>query len=355
MRKFSNRFKVLVLGMLLTFVVSACGGQPQTQAPKEEPKDEQGGKIVLTDVLDREVVLEEPVKKVIGTHNPTLNAVVVIGGGDKYLAGFGNKQMARNLYDAVLTDFENLPEVGRGNNINFETVIETGAEMAVLPERMKDLIEPYEEAGLQVLVALPNEESFDTVKNTFTLLGKTFGEEERAAEINGFFDEKLEKSQEISASATDKPKVLFLGGSSPLSVAPDAMIQTQLIEAAGGENAVSGVDGKGDFIDVSIEQIIAWDPDVIWFPSYTDYTAEDLKNDPAWADIAAIQNDKVFQFPSKLEPWDQPTAAVALGVSWGMNNLHPDLYTKEQVLEDADTFYNFIYGKTFTAEELGLA
>ncbi len=66
-------------------------------------------------------------------------------------------------------------------------------------------------------------------------------------------------------------------------------------------NAVSGVEGLGGFVDVSIEQIIAWDPDVIWFPQYSDYTAEDLLNDPAWSSISAVQNNRVHQFPSRLE------------------------------------------------------
>lgn len=354
MKKATKRFKMVALGLLMVFAVSACGGQQQAPTEQNSEQTAQGEQMILIDVVGREVVLEGPAQKVVGTHNPTMNAVVVLGGGDKYLAGFGNKEMSRPLYEAVIPDFEGLPQIGKGSNINYEEVVATGADMAVLPERFVDLVDPFEEAGLNALVALPNEESFDTVKAGFTLLGQAFGAEERAEEINTFLDEKIKNAESITANVTDKKKVLFLGGSSPLSVAPDAMIQTQLIEIAGGENAVSGVNGTGDFIDVSIEQIIAWNPEVIWFPAYTDYTAEDLKNDPAWSSIAAVQNDAIYQFPSKVEPWDQPTAAVALGISWAINNLHPDLYTKEQVLEDADNFYGFIYGKTFTADELGL-
>lgn len=172
--------------------------------------------------------------------------------------------------------------------------------------------------------------------------------------IVGYMDERIEKAKKITSQVTDKKKVLFLGGSSALSVAPAAMIQTQLIEVAGGENAVSGVSGTGDFVQVNIEQIIAWNPDVIWYPAYASYTDEDLINDPAWSSIDAIKNKNIYAFPSLVEPWDQPTAALSLGIAWATHNLHPDLYTLDEIMADVDEYYNMVYGKTFSREQLGL-
>ena len=43
-----------------------------------------------------------------------------------------------------------------------------------------------------------------------------------------------------------------------------------------------------------------------------------------------------------------------LGLCWIANNLHPDLYTQEDLMKDVDSFYQTVYGKTFTALELGL-
>ncbi len=328
---------------------SAQPEEPPASAQPEEPKD-----IKVTDMTGRELVFEEPASKVVGTHNPSLNAVVVLGGGDKYIVGFGNKDMARGLYDRVINDFENLIQIGKGKNINFETVVSTGANLAVIPERFKDQVGEYENVGVPGIVALPNDESFEKVKETMTMLGKVLGETERADKINKFFDKKIADTKAISSKGTDKQKVLFLGGSSPLSVATASMIQTELIEAGGGINAVSGIDVKGSFADVNIEQIIAWNPDVIWFPTYVEYTAEELMNDPAWGSINAIKNKAVYKFPSELEPWDQPTAAVALGVCWATHSLHPDLYSADDLKKDVDEFYNLVYGKTFTSEELGL-
>ena len=310
--------------------------------------------IVLVDVIGREVVLEKPATKVVGTHNPTLNAAVVLGGGEKYIVGFGNKEMSRNLYEAVMDDYDGLVQIGKGGNINFEAVLAVGADLAIIPERFKDQVEQFEKVGLNVIVALQNEERFDSIRQSLTLLGKALGATDRADLILNYLDDRIENAQKITSGLTEKKKVLFLGSSSALSVAPAAMIQTQLIEIAGGENAVSGVEGTGGFIEVNIEQIINWNPDIIWFPIYASYTAEDLINNPSWSSVKAIQNKEVHAFPSLIEPWDQPTAALALGIAWATHNLHPDVYTVDEILKDVDEFYNLVYGITFSAEQLGI-
>lgn len=357
--KNTKKIIALFLTVLMIVTFAACTPKDTDSAGDSngtdsgEPKETTEVKII--DVLGREVILDKPATKVIGVHNPTLNAAVVLGGGQKYLAGFGPKGMGRGLYSAVMDDFEGLPQVGTGGKINLETAASVGADLAIVPERLKEQVDEFENIGIPAIVIIPGKESLDAVKNTLTILGKAVGEEERAGKIIEFFDKKIADAQSISSKAETKQKVLFLGGNSPLSVAPSAMIQTELIDAAGGENAVSGIDVEGGFVDVSVEQIIAWNPDVIWLPPYAGYTVESLLNDPAWSSINAIKNKKISICPSSdFEPWDQPTAAVTLGICWATHNLYPDLYSLDDLKKDIDEFYNLLYGRTFTLEELGL-
>ena len=372
MSKTSNRILISLI-LVVVLLVSACVAQTpaaeptaaptSTTAPTEPPVEELteeatvepvSAPIVITDVIGREITLEVPASKLVGTHNPTLNAAIVLGGGGTYLVGFGNKSMSRGLYEIVVDGYNELTEIGKGSNVNMESVIATGADLVILPERQKDLIPQYEEINIPTIVILDSEESFDTIKQTLKILGMALGENEKAEMINGFIEDQLENTQNLLKDTTEKPSVLFLGGSSYLSVATDSMIQTSLIETGGGLNAVSGVDVVGNFAEVSVEQIIAWNPDVIWFPSYADYSVDDLLNDPAWSSISAIQNKRVYQFPSLLEPWDYPTAAVVLGVDWALHNLHPDLFDYETLMKNVNDFYMMVYGRTFTAEQLGI-
>lgn len=322
--------------------------------PAVEPEPVAEG-FTVTDVTGREVHFDNPATAIVGTHNPSLNTAIVLGGGGQYLAGFGNKQMANGLYKLVIENWDDVPQIGKGKEINYEAVAALGDNLvAILPERFADQAESYEQIGVPAVIALPNQESFDTIKTSLVTVGEVLGLSDKADAVNGFFDAKLAEAKEISAKSETKPSVLFLGSSSQLSVATSAMIQTEIIETAGGVNAVTGVEKAGDFAEVSIEEIIAWNPDMIWVPSYAKYTVDDLMNDPAWADIAAVKNNAIYVFPSALEPWDYPTASACLGVCWALQNLHPELYTMEQLMADVDGFYDLVYGQTFTAEQLGL-
>lgn len=311
--------------------------------------------IKITDVMGRVVILDKPADKILGTHNPTMNIGIVLGGGDKYIAGFGNKKMANKLYELVMQDYDSIIQIGKASNINYEMVATLGKNnVAILPERFIDQIDSFENIGIKAVVALPNSESFESIKRSLSIVGAVLGEEKKAKRISEYIDKSISEVKSLSAKAKTKPSVLFLGASNRFSVASTSMIQTDIIDMAGGINAVKDLNVKGSFAVVNIEQIIAWNPDIIWIPKYASYSVEELLKDPKWGSIKAIKNKEVYMFPSDLEPWDYPTASAALGLRWGLHSLHPNVYNKCSLLKDADEFYDMVYGKKFTAEQMGI-
>ncbi|MCL2549161.1 MAG: ABC transporter substrate-binding protein, partial [Symbiobacteriaceae bacterium] len=326
-------------------------------APEEnKPGTSLGGsEVSIVDVMGHTVTLAAPASKVVGTHNPTLNQLVILGGGGKYIAGFGNKNMAGSLYALVYPELEEeVVQIGSGQNINFETVLAVEADLAIVPERFAGLVERFEEINVPAAVVLPSNESFDTIRESLLRVATLIGEDERAAEIIAFFDSTVSAVAAVVAEHEDHPTMIFTGSSSQLSVANGTLLQSEIMEAVGGINVAKEASGSGGFSNVSIEEIIGWDPEIIYIPVYASFTVEDILSDPAWASISAVQNERVYVFPSALEPWDYPTPSVALGLVWLLNNLYPEAYTLDQVLADAAAYYDLVYGQTFTAEQLGL-
>lgn len=60
------------------------------------------GKIHVKDAYGKEQAFDKPLTRLVGSHNPTLNSVVAVGGGGKYLCGFGFKEKADGLYSEVI-------------------------------------------------------------------------------------------------------------------------------------------------------------------------------------------------------------------------------------------------------------
>ncbi|MCL2121499.1 MAG: ABC transporter substrate-binding protein [Clostridiales bacterium] len=311
--------------------------------------------VTITDIANRSVTLPKPATKLVGTHNPTLNIAIILGGGGKYLVGFGNKNMAGNLYQYVYPELaDDVPQVGMGRNVNIESCLAVGADLAILPQRFADEANVFENVGIPAAVILPNNESFETIKTSITLLGTLLGEDNRAKEINAYFDGKINAAKEIAGKADAQVKAIYLGSSSQLSVANGAMLQSLMLETAGAVNVAKDVAGSGGFIDVSVEEIIGWNPEIIYIPAYASYTVEDILSDAAWSSIQAVKDKKVFIFPSALEPWDYPTPSTSMGLMWLISNLYPELYSMDQVLDDANEYYELVYGQRFTVEQLGL-
>ncbi|NLW70845.1 MAG: ABC transporter substrate-binding protein [Eubacteriaceae bacterium] len=341
MKKFAG---VILSVLLVASLFAGC-------TPKE-PTPPVSGPISLTDMAGRAVELEQPATKVVGTHNVSLNYAVVLSGDGSVLVGFGNKDMAYGLYDKVFPGYGELTSIGKGKEINYETVASLKAELALVPTRFISQAESYEQVGCKVIIL--DVEKFDSIKEALTLVGKAIGKEERAEQIKTFFDGKITQMTELTANVANKPKVLMLGSSSATSVAHDAMLQNQIIATAGGVCADAGFEATGGFADVDMETIVGWNPEVIYIPAYAKYTVQDILDDPAWQGITAVQNKAVYMFPSAVEPWDYPTTSAALGLCWVTYNLHPELYSYDDLIKDVNEYYSFTYNTTFTPEELGL-
>src|SRR5690554_3547535 len=131
-----RRTKKLCL-LLVVLAIIALAGIVQAADP-----------IVLTDHMGRTVKLDSPALRVIGTHNPSMNMVVVLDGNGYRIVGFGAKDKAYGLYEMIAPELNRAPQVGMGRNYNMETVFSVNPDLIILPQRMANLVGQFEAAGL---------------------------------------------------------------------------------------------------------------------------------------------------------------------------------------------------------------
>ena len=72
------------------------------------------------------------------------------------------------------------------------------------------------------------------------------------------------------------------------------MYQNSLIELAGGVNAAADLMDNG-WADISYEQLITYNPEVIVVIPEAEYTKEDVLKDGQLAGTAAVQNGRVYE------------------------------------------------------------
>ena len=182
----------------------------------------------------------------------------------------------------------------------------------------------------------------DLLEETLDLLGQATGSSERAHALMDYNAETEAEMAQLLADA-EKPSVYLAGNSSYLSTAGSKMYQNTLIELGGGENVAAELEDDY-WADISYEQLLAWNPDVIVIAADADYTREDLLADSQLAGLTAVQNGAVYALPSAFEAWDSPVPSGVLGIRWMASALHGDLYSLEQFRQDAADFYKEFYG-----------
>ena len=217
-----------------------------------------------------------------------------------------------------------LPEVGRltgrGDTANAE---------AVLASR-PDLILDYGSVGptyvsladrLQSQTGLPTlllDGTLARIPATFRLLGGILDRRE-AAEARAVAAERLLAEASEAATllrARGRPRVLYARGPRGLETGLAGSINTEIIEFAGAENVAGGDAGGRGLGQVSAEQVLVWDPDLI---IATDRRfAAAARTDPVWSGLRAVRAGRIVVAPTVPHGWVDfpPSVNRLLGLAW---------------------------------------
>ena len=57
---------------------------------------------------------------------------------------------------------------------------------------------------------------------------------------------------------------------------------------------------------VNIEQIVKWDPEVIFVQNRYASVLDQIKKDPAWRGISAVKKGRLLIVPEYTKPWGHP-------------------------------------------------
>lgn len=342
----SRYFKVilaLMLVLIMTFSLVACGKAPTEQGPAEgEPleqaESEEATEIVVTDHLGREVKFEKPAEKIVSGYYITSSMLIALGLEDK-VVGIEAKANARPIYGLAAPQFLELPNVGTMKEFDLEGAAALKPDLIILSVRLKDAVESLEKLGLNVIAVNP--ESMEELKEALDMVGKATGTEDRAEKLKKYYDDKVVELNKL-VEGKEKKNVYLGGNSNLLSTATKKMYQNSLIEIAGGNNVAGEIDDTY-WAEISYEQLIAYNPDVIIGVPGASYTKEDVVNDEKLQSIKAVGNGEVHFMPNAFEMWDSPIPSGIIGAMWMTSVLNEDVYPFEKFKQEAFDFYKEFY------------
>ena len=118
----------------------------------------------------------------------------------------------------------------------------------------------------------------------------------------------------------------------------------------GGGTNVSADNGvEGTFKDITTEQLLQWDPEVI--VTCTEEVRDQFLSDPVYAELTAVKNNAVYASPSGAYTWCVRSADEATMTLWAATVIQPEMFSDIDYVEITKDFYRDFYDYVLTDEE----
>ena len=306
----------------------------------------------ITDMVGRTIEIPASLNKVVAT-SPPMTTVVYMLAPEKLAALNFEWTDGEKIY--VPSKYQGLPNIGGwygtqdGSYEEFiaaepdlviESVNEGDGNLATVNERQSKF-------GKIPVVAVNDTSRVENVDGSILFIGEVIGEKDNAQKLVAFNDKYLDEVHKKSAelSDNDKKSVYYAEGKDGLKTNPSGSVHGQLIDLVGGKNVADSLNQGNTTtgVQVSIEQVITWNPDVI-ITNDPDFYAK-VYNDSNWASINAVKNHEVYVSPQSPFKWfDRPVGAnMIIGVPWTAKVIYPDKYSDIDMISVTKEFYSNFY------------
>ncbi len=313
------------------------------------------------DIIDqrgRTVSLSKPAQRIVFIPMPAPATFISIDGSDRKIVGM-NSYSAIAMRDGILgklfPGYCNIStDILMGNPSSFSPNVES--ILALRPDAVfqwatsgKDVISVLDRTGLPVLgMRLGTQDDF---AGSVLMMGRVAGKEDRAKTLLDRQDAVMRRieAEMKDLSPTEQPRVLYLGHAiDTFRVAGKGSYNDFYIRLTGGKNVA------GDALSeqpVSIEQIMAWNPQVVLLGNFDTTMPEDIYKDARWQNIDAVKMRRVYRVPLGGYRWDPPSQESALTWIWLAELLHPHRDGTNLRAEMRDWF-DFLYHHQLQDEEI---
>lgn len=298
----------------------------------------------VTDMVGREVTIPERVEGIISTYRPATYFLFALGVQDR-LFTFDGALSGQELLEQLEPGFTGLPSP-KGGRFNMEEIILLNPDLVIMslsPENI-EMANRLENHNIATVIIHP--EGFSEIMEIIEMLGFVLKQEEEASSVLRGMEKILELVNRTANLPQEDRKKVYYANRRFLETLGKDMLQNEMIKLAGGMNLAAEV-GKG-FLNISIEELLQWEPEMVIFSQFFQDRIEWLKEDPRYSSLSALQKNNYLQFPSNLEPWDFPTPSAFLGLLWLSLNLHPHLYQDINFEEMVEDYYHTLYGKDYS-------
>lgn len=315
----------------------------------------------VTDQLGREVTLPLHVQRVVALQHQALDIVLELGAADRLVGVLRSWPSLIPGLDRMDPALARLPTPGDLTTVNIEALLALHPDVVFVTNYAPAaMVQQITGAGLRVVViSLAKGEGIDKAKlnPTFAdddaaygeglkdgvrLIGSVLGTQQRAETlIDAAFAGRRLVEQRIAGIAPAQRVRLYMANPD-LNTYGAGKYTGVIMARSGGHNVADGIRGAAK---VSMEDILRWDPQVIFVQDRYATVADQIRTGAAWQPISAVRDGRIYITPEYVKPWGYPLPeALALGELWMAKKLYPDRFADIDMQATVDRFYQAFYG-----------
>ncbi|MBN1322155.1 MAG: ABC transporter substrate-binding protein [Thermoleophilia bacterium] len=344
---------VLLLAAFLSLSAVACGSEQDSVDPTSTSTGQET--VTVTDHAGRQVTIPTQVDRVFGSGPTATNLIYTLA--PELLIGW-NITPTEQEKEYIPAEYRAMTGLGGwfGKNTtgNVEEIIKLAPDVVI---SLGDIDEAAasDAERIQGLLGVPVvlvDSALVKTGDAYRFIGEILGTRERAEELAVYSDQVLSQAQENAAKLAqeDRVSVYYAEGGKGLHTDPEGSTHTEVFTVVGAQNVANVELQQGyGMSPVSLEQVIAWNPEVIFVasdPAGETNVHEQITTGADWATIQAVKDGRVYEIPHGPFDWvDRPySIGRILGIPWVGNLLYPGLYDfdmQAKVKEFYELFYHF--------------
>ncbi len=349
----------LLLSLALLASLAACAGAPGESAASGDTitiTDQAGFAVTLPKDIQRIVVCDIlPLPSVLSVFFDSAEKLVGISGTSRNAAENG---LLGRLYPELLE-----AETGfiDGSTVNVEELMKLQPDVVFYNASRTELGDQLRKAGFPAVAISVNKWEYDcieTLNNWIDLLGQMFPENDKAAMVRDYSEKiySLVRGRVAGIPAQERERVLFLYqyGETNLLTSGASFFGQWWADAIGAVNVAQEVTTDNS-VAVGMEQIYAWDPELIFITNFTTAGPEDLYENTVgtydWSGISAVENRRVYKMPLGMYRSYTPGADTPVTLLWLAKTAYPELFADIDIIAETKNYYQEVFGLELTDDQ----
>jgi iron complex transport system substrate-binding protein len=292
-----------------------------TTAPSEETTASTAGEamggtfpVTVTDDNGNTVTIDSEPMRIVSTAPANTWTLFALGLGDRVV---GTTSLPGEPPEAA-----DIAKVG-DYSANTEAIIALNPDLVIGYSGNEEALAPIQEVTPVIIL---NPQSLEQIYADITTVGAATGATDTAAEVVASIQAQIKAVTDVTSKIEFSPKVFYALDNTLWTAGPGSFVD-ELLKLVGATNIGSMGQSAATaqpYFQLTPEQLVASDPDVILLPMSTYQSVDEFTSDPRFTSLTAVQNGAVHLIDDVVIT--QPGPRIGEGIEALAKAIHPEAF-----------------------------